>query len=455
MNEGNTGTTGFVFTVTRAGDPSVPFMVDYTTADGTATTADNDYHATNGTLTFAAGVRTQTITVLVNGDTKVEGNETFTIDLSNFRTTPQPGVVQPNLIVNPIARGVGTGTIVNDDSAPTTAKLSINDVSKNEGNSGTTNFTFTVTRSGSTSGTSTVKYTTSNGTASSSSDYAAASGTLTFKPGESTQTITVKVKGDTTVESDETFDVKLTSPTNASISDGTGVGTIKNDDSKKLPTLSINDVRKAEGDTGETPFTFTITRSGDLTGKSTVNFTEVSGSANSGADGYFPRNGTITFNAGDKTKTITIEIDAGTLIEPDETFNVVLSTPTGATISDGTGVGTILNDDTAAKISDVSHKEGNSGRQAVQVTISLVQHTTKTVTVKYATADGTARAGSDYTAASGTLTFKPGETSRTITLFINGDTQKENDESFFINLSDATNATIADKQGIVTILNDD
>ena len=74
-------------------------------------------------------------------------------------------------------------------------------------------------------------------------------------------------------------------------------------------------MRKAEGDTGETPFTFTITRSGDLTGKSTVNFTEVSGSANSGADGYFPRNGTVTFNPGDKTKTITIKIDAGTLIE--------------------------------------------------------------------------------------------------------------------------------------------
>ena len=148
---------------------------------------------------------TQTITVLVNGDTKVEGNETFTVDLSNFRTTPQPGVVQPNLIVNPIARGVGTGTIVNDDSAPTTAKFSINDVSKHEGNSGTTNFTFTVTRSGSTSGTSTVKYATANGTASSSSDYSAASGTLSFKPGESTRTVTVKVKGDTTVESDETF----------------------------------------------------------------------------------------------------------------------------------------------------------------------------------------------------------------------------------------------------------
>src|SRR5439155_3012324 len=122
---------------------------NYATADGTATTADNDYLAASGTVTFAPGQTSQPVTVNVVGDTKFEPDETFSVNLSN-----------PNNAT--ILVGTGTGTILNDDSQPT---IAINDVSAPEGNSGTTPFVFTVTLSNASSQTVTMQYTTSDGTA--------------------------------------------------------------------------------------------------------------------------------------------------------------------------------------------------------------------------------------------------------------------------------------------------
>ena len=228
-NEGNSGTTPFTFTVTLSAASASTVTVNYASADGSAT-AGSDYTAAAGTLTFAPGVTTQTITVNANGDTAVEPDETFTVNLS----APTNAT---------IAAGTGTGTIVNDD-AVTLPTLSINNVSANEGNSGTTPFTFTVTLSAASASTVTVNYASADGSAGAGSDYSAASGTLTFAPGVTTQTITVNVNGDTTVEPNETFTVNLSAPTNASLAAGTGVGTIVNDDSATpspnvvIPTMS-------------------------------------------------------------------------------------------------------------------------------------------------------------------------------------------------------------------------
>jgi hypothetical protein len=103
----------------------------------------------------------------------------------------------------------------------------------------------------------------------------------------------------------------------------------------------------------------------------------------------------------------------------------------------------------------VSVTEGNAGTTNAVFTVSLSPASTNTVTVHYASADGTATAGSDYTALSGTLTFAPGDTSKTITAAVNGDTINEPDETFVVNLSNPSNATVADGQGRATILNDD
>src|SRR5207247_5332657 len=129
--EGKSATTNAVFTDTLASPSSQPVTVNYATADGTATLADNDYQFASGTLTFAPGQTNKTITVLVNGDIKFEPNETFQVNLSGATNSF-------------IADNQGIGTIVNDDPQPA---ITINDVTVIEGNSGTTNAVFTLTLS--------------------------------------------------------------------------------------------------------------------------------------------------------------------------------------------------------------------------------------------------------------------------------------------------------------------
>jgi hypothetical protein len=213
QNEGNSGTTPFTFTVTLSSSSSQTITVAYATADGTAMTADNDYQAASGTLTFAPGVTAQTITVLVGGDTKNETDETFTVTLSGAT-------------VATIAQGMGVGTIVDDDPVPA---LSIGDVHLSAGSSGTTPFVFPVTLAQASGQTITVWYATADGTATvAENDYQATSGTLTFAPGDTSKSITVTVTGSATTEADETFAVTLSNATNATVARAIGTGTITN-----------------------------------------------------------------------------------------------------------------------------------------------------------------------------------------------------------------------------------
>jgi CSLREA domain-containing protein len=253
-----------------------------------------------------------------------------------------------------------TATATDTNSPPSTSEfgacvspagalptLSINNVTANEGNSGITPFVFTVTLSAPSASTVTVNFATADGTASSASDYITTFGTLTFNPGVLTQTITVNVGGDTTVEPDETFFVNLSAPTNATIAVGTGTGTIVNDDAASLPTLSINSVSLAEGNSGTTPFVFTVTLSAASASTVTVNYATADGTATAPSD-YGAAAGTLTFAPGATTRTITVGVVGDTVVEPNKTFSVNLSAPTNATIAAATGTGTILDDDSVA-----------------------------------------------------------------------------------------------------------
>jgi hypothetical protein len=157
------------------------------------------------------------------------------------------------------------------------------------------------------------------------------------------------------------------------------------------------------------------------------------------------------------TRVITIAIRADVIDEFDETFFVNLGNATNATIADEQGQGTILDNDAAPTmtISNVIVTEGNSGTIGMRFTVSLSRPSQKPITVNYATANGTATAGSDYTSASGTVTFAPGVVSQPITVQVRGDTVKEANETFFVNLSAITNATLNDGQGQGTIINND
>ena len=253
--EGNSGTTPFIFTINLSHGYSLPVTVSYRTSDGTATVADNDYVAVAGqTVTFDDGdTADKTVDVTVNDDSIYEAAETVNLSLSGT-TINRPLQNGPDFVASGSS---ATLTITNDDAPPT---LSINDVTQNEGNAGTTDFTFTVTKTGATEVNATVSFATQNGSATAPGDYQSNSGTLTFLPGDATKTFIVLVNGDTTEEPDEDFTVHLSAPTDATISDADGTGTIKNDDN--APTFSVGDVTHAEGNSGTTDFTFTVTKTG-------------------------------------------------------------------------------------------------------------------------------------------------------------------------------------------------
>ena len=187
----------------------------------------------------------------------------------------------------------------------------------------------------------------------------------------------------------------------------------------------------------------------------TVAFATANGTATAGSD-YQAASGTVTFAPGETTKTVTVLVNGDRVGEPNETFLVNLSGATGgAVIIDGQGVGTIVDDEPRISIGDVARKEGNSGTTLFVFTVTLSAASDVPVTVNFATANGTAKAGEDYDAQSGTLTFAPGETSKTITIVVRGDKKREADETFFVNLSGASAALILDGRGLGTILDDD
>jgi chitinase len=223
LNEGNAGTTSFAFPVTLSNAPPSDVTVVIATSDGTATVADNDYQPLTQTLTFSpGGALTQNVTVLVNGDTTVESDETFNVTLSN--ATGGATITTAN----------STGTILNDDSAVGVPVLSIGNVTLQEGNDGVGTFSFLITLSQASTEQITVAYATANGSASAGEDYTATSGTLTIAPGSTDSTVNVSVSGDLDFEADETFFVNLSSPVNVTFPGGgntlQATGTITNDD---------------------------------------------------------------------------------------------------------------------------------------------------------------------------------------------------------------------------------
>lgn len=221
------------------------------------------------------------------------------------------------------------------------------------------------------------------------------------------------------------------------------------------PRLTISDATITEGNTGTRTATFTVALSAASSQPVTIAVATGNGSATADSD-YRASSGTLTIPAGETTATITVLVNGDRLAEPDETFVVNLSSPTNATIADGQGVGTITDDEPRVTISDVTRAEGRSGSASFVFTVSLSAAYDVAVTVRFTTSNGTATVSDrDYTSASGTLTFVPGQTSKTLTVRVRGDRMVEPDETFLVNLSGGSNALIIDGQGLGTILDDD
>jgi Metallo-peptidase family M12B Reprolysin-like/Calx-beta domain len=230
VTEGNSGTTNALFPVTLTAVSGTPVTIDFTTAPGTAT-APSDYAIASGTLTFAPGETSHNVTVAVVGDTNIEADETFFVNLSNLSGGGTIGDAQ------------GQATIINDDFGAVT--INAGDASVVEGNP-TTNpdLLVPVTLSGPSGGVVTVAFSTADGTATAGTDYTSTAGTLTFAPGVTSQNVTVSVTSDLAAEPDETFFVNLTAPVGGTIGDAQGVGTINDDDGASTASELIHGSRQ-------------------------------------------------------------------------------------------------------------------------------------------------------------------------------------------------------------------
>ncbi len=357
------GPTPYTFTVTRTGDlskaTSAKWSAAGTTGSGTVPANAADFAGgvlPSGTVSFAAFQKTQLITVNVAADRAVENNERFAVTLAS----PSAGAS--------ITTTTAGAIILNDDTAGTGAlSLARLRTSRAEGQSGTTDFTFLVTRAGTTTGTAAVDWTVTGGgiagtNAAATSDFAAGTlprGSVSFAAGETSKPVTVQLKADTAVELNESFTVTLgNAAQGVTLATASATGLIWNDDTPGTGTLSIARLaaQKTEGHTGSTAFTFTVTRSGALTGTASADWSVTGGGvANTvpanGADftgGQLP-NGRVSFIAGQASATVTVKVAGDTAAELNESFTIALSgLQAGVALSTAAATGIILNDDFAS-----------------------------------------------------------------------------------------------------------
>lgn len=234
-------------------------------------------------------------------------------------------------------------------------------------------------------------------------------------------------------------------------------GAVESLDPSRIGTLVISNASILEGDAGLRDLVFTVLLTAPSTQPVRVSYQTAPGTALAGSD-FLPATGTLIFNPGQTSRTISVSIVGDTVGELDETFLVNLLAPENAQIAVSQATGTILNDDEVLPtlaIDNVQMEEGQSGQTSFVFTVSLLAAATSEIRVDFATSDGTARVPSDYQSAQGTLIFAPGQLSRTITINVNGDRVIEPNETFFVNLSNSVGALIVTSQGVGTIVNDD
>ena len=437
----------FAVRLNRA-DPDNAVTVDYATEDATALAGD-DYAHTSDTLMFAAGDTAGTVTVDLVDDDVAEDTETFRLRLSNPSSNATVGNDDS-----------AVATILDDDGLP---GLSVADAPvAAEG----TTATFSVELSRSSTQEVTVAYAAvadpfgGDAAAIPGQDFTAVAGTLAIPARSTSATVTVPLPDDALDEHTETFWLRLANPTGAIVDDGTGIGTIADDD--PLPQLNIADSGATEGDTVR--FTVTLdTASGRTVMVPWTTAPSSTGDPASPTEDFAAASGTLTFPSGTTTAHIDITTVDDEVSEPDETFQIQLGQPANATVDDGVAVGAIVDDDSLPRISIAGTELLETDGPAVFV-VTLSSLSSRPVTVNYATAEVTAAAGGpnyDYGPpdgeATGTLVIPAGLDTGEISVYVADDGEGEQTETFHITLSNAQNAVIAEGAGtaVGTILDDD
>ncbi|PQO25742.1 hypothetical protein C5Y96_23315 [Blastopirellula marina] len=476
-NFGGTGTESFDVTVTNSAPilsvvgPQTVFVGQSFTIENLGQVVDSGFDSVTATEDFIYQIDWGDSTPPNSGQATIDqvggnGNPTLA-SFDGTHTYAAAGTYTVNVV---LFDDDGDIALANFEIQVGSAALEIaaTDAIKAEGNSGTTDFTFTVTRSGAINGASSVEYTLA-GTGSApvdASDFASGvlpSGTINFAANETTKIITIQVAGDLTVETDEEFVLTLSNPLGASLTNSEATGKILNDDAElAIQPLAAD---KAEGNSGTTAYTFTITRTGSTTGTATVDFT-VSGSGANPANaadfgGAFPV-GQVTFADGVSQQTVTIDVSGDTNIELDESFTVSLSNSSGPAVTVATAEGVIRNDDSELEIQPLAadQAEGNSGITAFTFTLTRSGSAAGAASVDYVVTGSGANPAdaNDFGGVlpGGTVNFGDGETEKIITIDVSGDTLEELDEFFMVTLTTPVGSKLG-TQSLATgvIRNDD
>ena len=307
---------------------------------------------------------------------------------------------------------------------------------------------FTVDLSGTSESPVSVRWTTANRTATAGADYTARTGTLTIPAGARSGKFEVPILDDLLDEHDETFVIRFDRPQGAGLARTEAIGTIEDDDDE--PQLFIEDASVPEGDGRIGFLVFLASDSGRTV---SVNYATRGVSATADTD-YRPASGTLTIPPGSAGERIWVTIVDDSLDEENEIVEMVLSRPRYAVAGDLLAIGTIEDDDAepVPGVPDVTVAERSGGMEFV-VTLDTIS--AKRITWDYRTVDGTATAGEDYDGATGTLTFEPGKTRKTLPIKIVNDTMDEVDEDFRLRLSNPREPTWPAVEATAVIVDDD
>ncbi|MBK8811285.1 MAG: InlB B-repeat-containing protein [Acidobacteria bacterium] len=473
------GTATVTLTATRTGGSSGAVTANYSLGGGTATgtaacgTPGQDYVNTGGSVSWANGdAADKTFNVTICNDAVYELSQTFGATLSIASGGATLGTPNP-----------ATVTINNDDSAPT---IAIADVSQNEGDSGTTNFGFGIAVTGASEVSAGFSVATADGTATAPTDYSSLGTTAISAPADVNRTTTtypglvVSVNGDTMFESNETFFMNSSGCTDCTISDNQAIATITNDDGQptvqfSAPTYNNNDDLSggnAQGDQlAPQVATITVNRTGAAGDAFSVNYATVpGGSATAGAScttgvDYISTSGTLSFAAGDTSKTFDVTVCTDSLFEGNETVNLAVTSPTAPVIlgAQNTAVLNIIDNETVPTLQfNSATYNGNEGTSAT-ITVTRTGGTANAVSVNYATVSGgsatagTCGSGGDYVSTSGTFNFASGETSKTFNVSLCSDAVDDIAETVNLQLSAAGGGAVLGMQStaVLTINNVD
>jgi len=224
---------------------------------------------------------------------------------------------------------------------------------------------------------------------------------------------------------------------------------------QQSPSISVRDVVVAEGNSGTTQATFVVALSAPTSQSVSFSFATANGTATAGSD-YIATSGALTFAPGEVEKPVVVLINGDTVDETQETFFLDIANVQNATVSSSRGTGFIVDDDgPTISINDVSVTEGDSGTKTATFTLTLSGPSVEAIAVRVITTPGTATASSDYNPINLVVIFQPGTVTRTFDVEIIGDTNPESNETFFVDISEAFATTIADGEGVCTILDDD